>query len=167
MRTHLAAAVLAALTMACATPRLEKLTPAGHGAVSYGRYAPRPTFVPIEAPVAPAVLDSLWSYVQSCSGIAASDSVTGRGIKWFRAALYEYRPGLLGGWFAPDTVVLDDRVVEGVDTLLDGIAHEMLHHLMRGPGQPGDTMDQAHPFQPFHYPCHLMYWQNHRRPRWF
>jgi hypothetical protein len=119
--------------------------------------------VPVTALVvpAPAIAESLWAYVQTCSRFPAIPGELAH-VVWLRAPLLRQIPLALalGVWHPPDTVVLDEIVItpDGVvtDTLEDVVAHELLHQLLRGPV----GMDPHPPF-PFIEPCWLMYPQRH------
>lgn len=107
----------------------------------------------------PKVADSAWAYVLRCTQGLGVTPVKGgelKDVKWFSTELPHTQIELLiGMWRAPDSVIIDNRFIERKTW----VAHELLHHLLRG---PPDDEDQTghHPYVPFTYPCKLMPWQN-------
>lgn len=101
-----------------------------------------PIPMPYEAPAA-------WTYVQRCSGLT-NDSLSPTTVHWIAAPLIEHDRfhAQIGEWLPPDTIKLDTSRVN--DPVL--IAHELLHHLLRGPPRPYP----AHPIMYFVVLCHLM-----------
>jgi hypothetical protein len=95
----------------------------------------------------PESADSAWQYVLRCSHAKVQPGGDLKDVKWFIADLLSHsRDSTIGLWLPPDTIVLDLTVSQDPDI----VAHELLHHLLRGP--PHD----AHPMVPFLFPCQLI-----------
>ena len=107
----------------------------------------------------PEKAESLWQAMADCSGVAVQPGGDLSDVKWFTDSLVakDRFHAKLGAWFPPDSIVLDvDRQEPWV------VAHELLHHRLRGPPLPKDrlaTIFDTHPFNPFSYPCRVMPYQ--------
>jgi hypothetical protein len=100
---------------------------------------------------APAAADSLWQVIRACSGAPVTTGGDLKDVVWMVdsvTAKSRFRT-IIAMWTPPDTITIDVDV-DYVDNPWV-VAHELLHHLLRGP--PGTV---AHPFQPFYWPCKLM-----------
>ena len=108
----------------------------------------------------PAKADSLWKAVVECSGRTVQPGGDLSNVKWFEDTLVvkDSFPSVWAVWHRPDSIVLDVNHRENWV-----IAHELLHHLLRGPPLPVDrpaTELDTHPLNPFWFPCKLMAVQN-------
>ena len=103
-------------------------------------------FTPIPPPGA---ADSLWQAMRACSGAAVQPGGDLADVKWFVGDLvaYDRFHSILAAFRPPDTIWVNS----GHRDSLWLIAHELLHHLLRGP--PGKD---KHPFTPFWFPCQAM-----------
>jgi hypothetical protein len=96
----------------------------------------------------PALAPDAWKMVQACSGIHAAADQPLDSVKWFAGDLVamDRTHQLAGLWVPPDTILLDAGAIDDPRV----VAHELLHHLLRGP--PGDD---KHPLFYFVVRCHL------------
>lgn len=111
--------------------------------------------MPLERIPQPPVANAAWNYVLSCTksiGLLPSAGGNLANVKWFKTKYpHDIKGYILGEYNFPDSVVLDDRVLNQTDI----VAHELLHHLMHiDPRDMGGS--EAHPFVPFYAPCKLM-----------
>jgi hypothetical protein len=99
--------------------------------------APADSFVTIDQPVTAQLL---WDYVRQCSGAPVQPGGDLKDVTWLYGPLRRYDPKhlIVAHWDMPGTILLDNsfplyNVV---------VAHELLHHLLRG---PGGSLIEAHP----------------------
>jgi hypothetical protein len=119
----------------------------------------------------PANADSAWRIVKRCAAKIGAHEYPGGGlwdVKWFETTEWELTETIgetaweddigLGEWIPPDTILLARRARVGTDYYGWSVAHELLHHLLRGP--PYAQHRQTHPYVPFGAPCEVMAWQH-------
>jgi len=96
-----------------------------------------------------------WAYVLSCThniGLLPSKGSNLADVKWFKTKMdHSLTSYMVGEYIWPDTIVLDELVLDQKDI----IAHELLHHLMHVDPRDGNPSED-HPYVPFYTPCHLM-----------
>lgn len=99
----------------------------------------------------PAVADSLWQTVRDCSGAPVQAGGDLGDVIWLvdSVSARDRFHGSEAIWSPPDTITFDLELDYNAHAWV--IAHELLHHLLRGP--PGPVV---HPFNPFFFPCKLM-----------
>lgn len=103
----------------------------------------------VQAIPAPDGVDSLWAAMENCSGVRPQLGGDLQDVSWYVGNLLEIDPRhkVVGLWLPPSTIVLDFSAVR--DKLV--IAHELLHHLLRGP-----NLRNTHPVTPFLVPCKVI-----------
>jgi hypothetical protein len=102
-----------------------------------------------------ALADSLWQIVGQCSGAPIQPGGDLGDVKWYEDADRLLAHHARAEWVPPDTILLAPGVAPWE------IAHELVHHRMRGPPDNAFTLGTAnHPFNPFAYPCQLMPFQH-------
>jgi hypothetical protein len=108
---------------------------------------------------APAIADSLWQIVRECSGAPIQPGGDLGDLIWLvdSVSARDRFHGSAATWSPPDTIAFDLDLDYNAHPWV--IAHELLHHLERGP--PGPVV---HPFNPFYFPCRLMPLQHPRLP---
>jgi hypothetical protein len=106
----------------------------------------------------PGVADSLWQAIRECSGAPVQPGGDLSDVVWMvdSVAAHDRFHGSRASWSPPDTIRFDvDLDYVNVPWV---IAHELLHHLLRGPPHA------VHPLNPFLFPCKLMPLQHERIP---
>ena len=148
MRTPQLAVLVALAAISCGSPVGPK----------YGV----PNAVPVAAPLPPAMMDSLWQAMRSCSGVVTADS-------WRRIAFYAVpgdsfvydmsRPAAIGLWVAPHAIYLAQGMLDHgpssaytpqADTGIYAgtVAHEMIHDLLQVGTHPAAFWTCHHPPSP-------------------
>lgn len=100
-----------------------------------------------------ALADSAWELDLGCTGLTPQFGGQLHDVTWIvvkNGSLYvDHFAPAVGLWLAPDTIIVDSAFAN-VKWVL---AHELMHHLLRGP--PSDQ-GGPHPWFPFAFPCELM-----------
>lgn len=106
----------------------------------------------------PPAADSLWHVVGACSGAPVLPGGDLSDVVWMvdSVAVHDRFHGSRAVWSPPDTITFDVGLDYNAYPWV--IAHELLHHRMRGPPET------VHPLNPFLFPCKLMPIQNRRLP---
>lgn len=113
---------------------------------------------PAAAPhVDTALARAAWNYDLACTGLTPQPGGALDDVTWVvvhTGSLYVgHFSHAIGLWVYPDTIVIEADAVRTPWVL----AHELLHHLLRGP--PPDQ-GGPHPWTPFAFPCQLMGFQH-------
>ncbi len=174
MRLHHVGILALALASACVTSTLcSGCSPGQHEIVRPS--SPPRDFLAYAWTWSPdsTLLDSLWHYDISCSGMTPLRGHRLRDAVWYKANLIEASPAHdRVGNYQHDTIYVDTAVTNALDRgdlhWADVLAHELLHHLIqyRRPATPfpvTEANNSAHPFVPWEMPCGLM-WHNHHQP---
>lgn len=103
----------------------------------------------------PANADSLWSAMLSCSSLPVQTGGNLTDVHWQTDPVRLNSIHARAEWIPPDTILLSTNAKDWE------IAHELLHHLARGPIDTFATGPKFHPMNPFYFPCKVMPIQNH------
>jgi hypothetical protein len=92
-----------------------------------------------------------WEFVKKCSGLKPKKGGDYKDVKWLAAPPGSLMGGrAIGMWVEPDTIIVDGLYLDASWL----VAHELMHHLSRGP-----MNEPSHPDRLFRS-CRLHTWQN-------